>query len=174
MLAERRTVDERIGVELADGYCGSAVHALGLVGMTEKAADAVFRFRQGLDSKEHGNALNAILVISRALDAKWNWRYKNHEQLAANVLEFWTVPNCLACFGRKREVIPDTPMLGEICPSCGGSGQRPYPWARSTREGRYHTETLWAVQEAERRIRMKMVSRLAREIRDSGVLENNP
>lgn len=170
MLAERRQIEERIGSELSDGYCGAGVHALGLVGITESAADAVMRFRQGLDPKEYRNALKAVMAVSMTLDAKCHWRYKSHEKLGASVLEWWTAPNCLVCFGRRHEVVPDTPMLGDYCPSCSGSGQRPYPWGRDGREARYHTETLRALQEAERRIRMKLITKLAHQIRDSGVL----
>lgn len=162
------SIDERIGKSISHGDTIwehiDPLCAMGLVGITERAVDAVYRFRQGLDSHAHESALTAILSISRALDARQNWRYKKHEALASSVLEYWTVPHCFTCCGRRAQVVDGTPMLGEACPDCSGTGQRDYPWGRQGREARYHTETLYALQEAERRIRNKLLDRLAREL----------
>ena len=180
MQTDRVVVDERVGVELSEGRCGSGIYALGLVGITEDATDAIYRFRQGLDPKEYASALKAVMAISMALDRDRNWRYRRHETLAAAVLQWWTCPTCPSCCGARTDAehmgptakrITGTPSLeADACPDCHGSGQRPFPWGRGGRESGYHTETLFALQEAERRIRGKLIDRLAHQIRDSGAL----
>jgi hypothetical protein len=170
MIAEHRTVEEKVGTEIADGYCGNAILALGLVGIEEQAADCVFRLKYSNDPHSYGDALKAVSKIAKSLDARHNWRLNSHALLAAAVLEYWLCDLCPSCTGIGATPIPGAPVLGPACPSCHGSGKRDYPWRQTGRSAQYHTLTLIALEEAERRVRGKLIDRLAYQIRDSWVL----
>ena len=83
------------------------------------------------------------------------------------MLRYWLIPVCFACFGRKADVIEGTPHLGVACEVCRGTGLRAYPWT-GTEQDRFCREVLYAVQDAELRIRDKLLTKLGRQI--SGVL----
>ena len=170
------TIEERVGRAIADGnltyQSGSinAIIALGLVGIEEQASEAVMRLKYGNDAVSYGSALRAVSGIAKSLDARHNWRLASHAVLAAAVLEYWLCDLCPSCTGIGSTPIPGAPVLGPACSTCHGSGKRDYPWSGTGRVGRYHTLTLIALEEAERRVRAKLIDRLAHQIRDSGAL----
>lgn len=46
----------------------------------------------------------------------------------AKAVAYWVDPNCRRCDGRKRRVIPNTPVLSnKVCPTCQGSGNAHVP-----------------------------------------------
>ncbi len=173
---DRPNVEEKIGRALADGdldYRSSAINAviaLGCVSIEEKVADAVFRLKYANDAHSYRDAVKAVSGMAKSLDARHNWRMKDHAAMAAEVVKYWLCDLCPSCTGIGAQAITGTPVLGTYCLACRGSGKRDYPWQEMGRAARYYTETLWALEEAERRIRGKLIDKLAHEIRDSGVL----
>lgn len=176
IINDRPSVEEKIGRALADGdldYRSNAINAviaLGCVSIEEKVADAVFRLKYANDAHSYADAVKAVSGIAKSLDARHNWRLKDHAAIATAVVNYWLCDLCPSCTGIGAQAIAGTPVLGTYCPACRGSGKRDYPWQGTGRAGQYHTATLCALEEAERRIKGKLLDRLAHQIRDSGVL----
>jgi hypothetical protein len=155
---------------MANGRVDNPILAIGMVSVTERAADSLYRVKWALDSKSYPDALEAVLALTRHVAATHNWNAKTrYSDIAKAVTDYWLADLCPSCTGIGAEVVTGTPMLGGACPACRGSGKRAYPWIQ---EPRYHVAVLVALEDAERRIRGKLIDKLAHEIRDSGVLNN--
>ncbi len=169
-------VEERVGRALAGGrltyQSGSlnAILALGLVGIDELVADAVMRLKHANDPHAYAGAVHAVADMAEKASARHGWRLRDSLHLATEVVNYWLYDNCPSCTGIGSQVITGTPMLGPACPDCRGSGKRQPPWQREGRAARHYTAILAALQIAERRIRGRLIDRLAHEIRDSGAL----
>ena len=176
-------VEEKIGRALAGGnltyQSGSinAVIALGCVGIDEPVADAVFRLKYANDPHSYADAVKAVSEMASKASAKHDWKLKDADRLATEVVNYWLADVCPSCTGKRADPekmgptsmqIVGTPSLQKFaCDACRGSGKRPYPWQREGRSAWYYTAILAALEVAERRIRGKLIDRLAHEIRDS-------
>lgn len=68
------------------------------------------------------------LVARLCKTRRWGLTERNVERVAEGSLLMHLHPTCQCCRGRRYELIPDTPHTSQIvCPSCEGTGQRPYP-----------------------------------------------
>ena len=151
---------------MSNGRVDNPIIAIGMVSVSERDADAIYRVKWANDAKSYKSALQAVLTISKAIRQKRRLNIKPVEPHAEAVLRYWLIPVCFACFGRKADVIEGTPHLGVACEVCRGTGARAYPWS-GTAEDRFCREVLYAVQDAELRIREKLLAKLGRQIRDS-------
>ena len=164
MNPEYATIEEKCGRSMANGRVDAPILAIGLVSVSERSADDLFRLRYALDAKSYKSALKAVSDLAKHLDARNGWCIQGHGKLAESVLNYWLCDVCPSCTGKGAQAILGTPMLDDACPDCHGTGKRPFPW--SGRFGRYHTETLWALQVKERMIVSKMLDKLARQLRE--------
>lgn len=186
---DRPGIVEKVGTALAsgnltprEGPCSlDRVMALGMVGMEEKIADAVFRLKYANDPKEYHASLVAVIELARRLNNLDNWMMGSKlVAISEAVLTYWMADTCPVCTGKRADPdkmtptaipITGTPHLqDDACPSCQGSGKRPYPWLSSRsrdKSERCHTTLLVAIEEAERRIRDRLISKLANEIRSA-------
>ena len=204
MKEERPTIAERVGKALSRGdmrqYSRTGrvlsgadidtVGALGLVGIQERLADAVYRLKYANDPKSYDSALAGVCGLARSLNTRQRWRYnrKRLSWMAKSVLDYWLADGCPTCTGVGYEIIPGTPHLSDRpCQACHGSRKRTMPWLRATPrrpEGRKDTRDarkLWyavcerigssitrhrlllvELEVVERRVADKMRSRLAR------------
>jgi len=169
MNPDARTVEERFGSEVADGSVRRTVHAIGACGVHDPIPSRLWRTKWALDAKSYPEALNAVLTIAISIREKQRLRINPVEPLAEEVLRYWLAPVCPSCFGRKADVIEGTPHLGIACEVCRGTGTRGYPWAGSQHD-RFCREVLYALQDAEVRMRNRLLDKLAHQIRDAGVL----
>ena len=178
--ADRPSLQEKVGRALADGNltqrdepCSlDKVLALGLVGMDDPITDAIYRLKYANEARSYRDAIRAVLALARRLNRVDNWQMGSKLQaMAMEVLNYWVAPACPACTGRRAQIITGTPHLeDEPCPACYGSGKRPYPWLSQhgrDKSERCHTSLLIAVDESERRIRDKLISRLGPDLRDA-------
>lgn len=64
------------------------------------------------------------LSIKLAMDG-----HQNAEELAAAVLLHWLAPTCMACCGRKSQLVKwsEDELSDQACGCCGGSGLTPIP-----------------------------------------------
>ena len=166
------------------------VGALGLVGIQEPLADAIFRLKNANDPRSYDGALAGVCRLARSLNTRQRWRYnrKRLAWMARSVLDYWLMDGCPACTGLGYEVIPGTPHLSDRpCQACHGSRKRAMPWLRELPkrpEGRKDTRAyrkLWytvcgrignsitrhrlllvELETVERRVAEKMRERLAR------------
>jgi len=198
----RRSIAERVGSALGRGNLRQrpgpcdldTIGALGLVGITERLADAVFRLKYSLDAKTYPDALIGVYGLARALDARHRWRLKRRRirWMARRVLDYWLSDICRRCTGVRYEVVAGSPHLSDhVCQDCGGSGKRKMPWLRKlprAPEGRVratkarvekhkkvcrllsdamdrHRHLLCELERLERVIGDKVVAKLAREAR---------
>lgn len=53
---------------------------------------------------------------------RWKLNDRNERRVAEGALLMHLYPSCPHCHGQKREDLPEA-----VCPSCVGTGQRPYP-----------------------------------------------
>lgn len=132
---ERVSIEERIGVVLADGAGRNAVRlvtALGIVGITELLAHAVFRLKYSNDAKSYPQVLADIGNLARRLNVRRNWRMRRGhlDEMSKAVLDYWLSDTCPVCEGRAWGVAAGTPYLNDqACQSClERPGKRPYPW----------------------------------------------
>lgn len=176
-------VEERVGRALAGGnltyQSGSinAVIALGLVGIDEPVADAVMRLKYGNDPHSYADAIKAVSAMASKAGERNGWRLRDADHLATEVVSYWLADVCPSCTGKRSDPekmgptsmqIVGTPSLHRFaCEACRGSGKRAYPWQREGRSAQYYTAILAALEIAERRVRGKLIDRLAHEIRDS-------
>lgn len=139
MAIERRTIHERVGVALSNGNLRQTsrdidtIGALGMVGVTERLADAVFRLKYGNDPSSYRDALAGVYGIARSLDARGNWRYRRRRLhwMAKRVLGYWITDLCPSCNGLGFDVMLGTPHLSDRpCRSCRGTRKRVMPWLR--------------------------------------------
>lgn len=163
------TVEERCGRSMANGRVDNPILAIGMVSVSERAADALYRLKWSNDPKSYGSALKAVITIARSIRERRRLNIKPVEPCAEEVLRYWLASVCPACFGRKADVIEGTPHLGVACEVCRGTGTRGYPWA-GLEQDRFCREVLYAIQDAELRIRNKLITKLGHQIRDSGLL----
>lgn len=135
-------IEERVGKALARGdmrqrpsytTCDlDKVAALGIVGIEEKLADAVFRLKYANDSTGYLDALDGVVHLARRLNMEMKWhvrRKKTLRRMAFRVLNYWLAPNCPICTGVGYEMIKGSPHLSDrTCPACHGERTRPMPW----------------------------------------------
>lgn len=192
-MGERRAVEERVGSALSTGKLewDSSAHtlitALGLVGITERMADVVFRLRYANDAATYPDALAAVKDLARALAVRGNWRVRRAKlaAMAKAVLDYWLCDLCQRCNGLGFEKVVGTPRLSaKPCPACAGLKKRPAPWERSLpplpdrrmpaarrhrvlrarallgQEMRRHDDLLAALQSVEAAVARKLVKRL--------------
>lgn len=140
-MVERRSIEERVGSALArgdlrqrEGPCAlDKVGALGMVGVTERLADAVFRLKYANDHHGYHEALAGVYSIARSLDAKNGWRLKRKtlHWMSKRVLHYWLSDVCPLCSGVGYEVIAGSPHLSDRpCQQCHGARKRPMPWLK--------------------------------------------
>lgn len=183
---QRPRIEERVSHALAHGDLTPSenacdldkIMAMGMVGVVEQMADAIYRLKFTNDARAYKPALQALLDISRGLNVRRNWRMGSKiELIAKEVLDYWIMDICVACTGKRDD--PDgesltampqigTPYLeGVPCEVCRGTGKRPRPWVDIYADGkrnkleRCHNELLEAVEEAERRIRRQLIEKLS-------------
>ena len=133
---ERISIEERIGDVLASGnLSGNSVRvvtALGIVGITEPLAQAVFRLKYSNEAASYPQVLADVRHLARWLNAQRNWRLRRSrlDDMAKAVLDYWLLDTCPACKGRAWKVVPGSPYLSDAaCPAClERPGKRPYPW----------------------------------------------
>jgi hypothetical protein len=137
----RRPIEEAVGVALSrgnmrqrEGACDlDKIAALGMVGIEERLADAVFRLKYANDHKSYDEALVGVYGLSRALNARLRWRSQRGRLrwMSVRVLRYWMADVCPICTGVKYETVNNTPHLSaRTCPECGGSGKRAMPWIK--------------------------------------------
>lgn len=181
--ADRPGVSEMMGSALSSGDlspklgpCGlDKVMALGLLGMRDKMADAVFRLKYRPSLVSYQDTLKVVEDLARRLDRAENWRMQPRiPTMAKAVLDYWLDDICEVCGARKADVermggtarkITGTPALEDApCQACSGSGKRPLPWAATNRDGvrlsNAHTALLVALEETERRLAGDLVAKL--------------
>jgi hypothetical protein len=109
------------------------VGALGLVGVTERLADAVFRLKYAGQPSAYDEALYGVYVIARSLASRNRWKVRRWRlwRMARSVLDYWLSDLCRACNGVRYLVIPGSPHLSDRpCPECKATGKRAMPWLR--------------------------------------------
>ncbi len=181
--ADRPGVSELMGSALSSGDlspklgpCGlDKVMALGLLGMRDKMADAVFRLKYRPSLVSYQDTLKVVEDLARRLDRAENWRMQPRiPTMAKAVLDYWLDDICEDCGARQADTskmggtakkITGTPALEEnVCPACQGSGKRPFPWAATNRDAvrfsNAHTALLIAVEETERRLTGDLIAKL--------------
>ena len=203
----RPSVAERVGSALArgnlrqhdrsgrilQGRCDiDTIAVLGLVGINEKLADAVYRLRYANDHKSYQDALDGVYGIARSLAARYRWKAngKRLRAMSRRVLDYWINDGCTLCTGVGYEVIVNSGRLSDrVCPKCLGSRKRAMPWLKRlprkpegrgatraylqrwrevaekvTRHMYRHRKLLVELERAELRIADRIASRLARAI----------
>lgn len=141
MREDRPGIEERVGRALArgnmrqrEGACDlDTIAALGMVGIQERIADAVYRLKYANDPRSYHDALAGVYGIARSLDIQLRWRMKRRRLhwMAKRVLNFWLNDGCATCTGVGYEVIKGSPHLSDrICRSCAGTRKRVMPWLR--------------------------------------------
>jgi hypothetical protein len=194
-------IEERVGRALSHGDLRQRpgpcdldkVCALGLVGIGERLADAIFRLKYGNDARSYEDAYLGVYTLALSMNMKlhWNLRGKRMRWMVRRVLGYWLVDNCPLCTGVGYEAIPGSPHLSDrACTLCLGTRKRPMPWVRrlpKEPEGRgvkretkqrwrrvcermvrwqeTHRSLLCALELNERVIGDKMVAKLANEMR---------
>jgi hypothetical protein len=178
-----------------EGPCDlDVIGALGLAGITETLADAVFRLKYNLDARTYDDSLDGVYRLARALDQRHRWRLKRWRlrRMAKTVLDYWLSDVCPTCTGVRYEVVAGSPHLSDhVCQSCRGSGKREMPWLKKlprAPEGRHatrqrvswhkkvcrlfndsmerHRHLLVELEHLERVIGDKVVAKLARQVRE--------
>ena len=145
---ERPHIAERVGNALSRGnlrqhdrsgrlLTGTSdldvVAALGVVGIGERLADAVYRLKYANDHKSYYDALQGVRDLARSMDAKSRWKVRREhlKKMAQHVLDYWLNDSCPTCTGVKYEVIRGSPHLSDrACKACHGSGKKEMPWNR--------------------------------------------
>lgn len=144
---ERPGIAERVGKALARGdmrqYSRAGrvlsgadidtVGALGLVGIQECLADAVFRLKYANDPRSYDGALAGVCRLARSLNTRQRWRYKRKRLhwMAKRVLDYWLNDACRLCTGVGYEVIPGSPHLSDRpCQQCHGTRKLAMPWVK--------------------------------------------
>lgn len=141
------TIAERVGTALSSGDLRQKpgpchldkIAALGVVGINERLADAVFRLKYSNDHRSYHDALDGVFRLSRALDARQRWRLKRRRlwRMSRAVLDYWYADICRACNGVRYEVIHGSPHLSDrACGGCHGTGKNPMPWLHKRRPRR--------------------------------------
>lgn len=140
-LENRPMIAERVGRALASGDLRQRlgpsdldkVIALGMVGISERLADAVFRVKYANDPKEYESALLGVYGLARALDVRERWRYRRWRLwgMARAVFAYWLMDICPLCTGVRFVPAPGTGRLTDVpCQACHGEGKRAMPWLR--------------------------------------------
>jgi hypothetical protein len=135
------TVAERVGNALASGDLRQKpgpcpldkVGALGMVGISERLADAVFRLKYSNQHKSYEEALQGVYGLTRSLDVRQRWRLRRWRlhSMARTVLDYWLADICRTCNGVKFQVVTGSPHLSDrACRTCHGTGKMPMPWLR--------------------------------------------
>ncbi len=180
--SDRPDISEMIGSALSSGDlaprpgpCGlDKVMALGLLGMHDKIADAVFRLKYRPTMAAYEDTRKAIEDLARRLDQVENWRMQPRLPIMAKaVLDYWLDDICEVCGARKaetdrmggtaRKITGAADLEEQPCPACSGSGKRPFPWGANNPRDRYaraHTALLVALEETERRLSGDLVAKL--------------
>lgn len=196
-------VEERVGRALSRGNLRQSEHAcdldkvaaLGVVGIQERLADAVFRLKYANDAHAYEDALEGVRSLARNLDMRDRWRLrpKRLRWMATRVLRYWLADVCPLCSGVGYEIIAGSPHLSDrACPACHGERKRPMPWMRKLPrepEARHtpRTHVEWArwrklcermvrlqlqhrlllvtLEDVERRIGAKVIAKLSQEMR---------
>lgn len=141
MNEDRPRIEERVGRALArgnmrqrEGPCGlDVITALGLVGIKERLADAVYRLKYANDPKSYAAALAGVYGLARSMDARQHWRLKRKRlHLMANrVLDYWLNDGCRVCTGLGYITVSGTPMLSDhVCLACSGTRKHAMPWLK--------------------------------------------
>lgn len=194
------SIEERVGKAISRGdlrqreyACDlDKICALGIVGIGERLAGAIFRLKYGLDPKGYGEALAGVYMLALGLNRKlrWNFRQPRLERMTRRVMVYWLADNCPLCTGLGYEIIHSTPYLSDrACPQCLGTRKRAMPWTRMLPrepEGRHvrketrqrwrrfcermarwqeaHRTLLVALEVNERVIGDKMIQKLSNEV----------
>jgi hypothetical protein len=181
---ERASVLERLSSAMAGGGDPDVVAALGLAQAASgdigaRNARGLGLVAAGIGSPAQISAIGAHLtrlqaaasqlsfaqaaasisaLVDRLNDSRrWGLSEAQVERIAHNALLLHLNPVCPACEGRKFELIPGTPHVGERrCNFCHGTGQRPYP--------RRHGEKVQAVMSVLGWIQGLMEKAVARRI----------
>lgn len=142
----RPSVAERVGSALArgnlrqhdrsgrilQGRCDiDTIAVLGLVGINEKLADAVYRLRYANDHKSYQDALDGVYGIARSLAARYRWKAngKRLRAMSRRVLDYWINDGCQVCTGVGYEIVLNSARLSDrLCRGCGGTRKRAFPW----------------------------------------------
>jgi hypothetical protein len=142
MSEEKARIEEQVGRALSRGdlrqrEVGTGdidkIIALGMVGISERLADAVFRVKYANEAREYGNALQGVYGLARALDQRERWRYRRRRlwKMAKQVFNYWLMDVCPLCTGVGYEVVSGSPHLSDrACPACHGERKRMMPWLR--------------------------------------------
>lgn len=114
----------------------SALVAAGWAGRQHRLGVAWIRLREGLDAREYRAAMAGLqqaalrLVRDRRLKVATSGppRSPTPDEVAviAQAVAHWHLNDtCPRCLGRKQLAVADTPCLGQICPTCHGTGRTP-------------------------------------------------
>jgi hypothetical protein len=160
---ERKSIEQSIGEALASGELTGhqlkKVMALGIVGITDPFADAIFRLKYGLDAKSYAETLSSTRKLSYALNFQRNWRLHTRKlsEMAKEALDYWLADTCPACQGRGWEVPEGAPYLSDNpCLHClDRPGKRPFPWLLA------HPEV--KIADHEKPVKRKELKRQAKE-----------
>ena len=136
---DKPCVAERVGRALSRGNMRQretacdldTVGALGLVGIHDNLADAVYRLKYALDPKSYDDALSGVYGIARSLDARNHWRLRRDalRAMSKSVLDFWLNDGCRLCNNLGYEIAPGTPHLTDRpCQQCHGTKKTEMPW----------------------------------------------
>jgi hypothetical protein len=124
--------------------------ALGMTAVSiSPAASAMVNLHLAQNPTAYREAERAALAIARALNLKRRWKLRVRElvTITGTALKYHICPVCPHCYGRKLEVVPNTPVLSmKVCRHCHGTGKRPLPLQR----GREIQEIVQALENIER------------------------
>lgn len=149
-LEDRKTIEERVGSALSSGDLTGpnldVLTALGVVGIKEPLADAVFRLKYANDAASYPEALSATQTLARFMSRKAGWKLSERhlDTMAKAVLDYWLDDLCKVCDGRGWERPEGAPHLSNTpCQAClgrvdGRVGKRPFPWLLNRPKVRMH------------------------------------
>jgi len=124
--------------------------ALGATGARLRpGASAMINVTLTHDKASLTEALHYTLAIARFLNQKRGWKFKHKElkHVAERALRYHIAPACPACDGLKFKRVDGSPSLSAtLCPTCHGSGKRPYP----IRNGREIAEIVYSLEDTNR------------------------
>lgn len=141
------------------------VGALGLAGIDNGLASAVFRLKYSNEARFYSAALAVVTEESLRLSIKHSWSGPAIDFALMNrkCLNYWLNDRCMACEGRGFETILGTPHLSDKpCGQCNGSTKTPIPKMLDAAWDERFVLLLARIEHLERRAGGEVMAKLAR------------
>lgn len=145
------------------------IGALGMAGVENNLASAVFRLKYANEARFYPSALIIVTAECQRLQLKHNWPASSYKfaKLTKACLDYWLNDKCMACEGRGAETILGTPVLSnEACSVCHGSTKLPKPSMATKEWDERFDMLLKRIEDLERRAGGDVMARLARDVAD--------